>query len=171
MKYLQFFGMMTAVTLASTMAVAQSGPNNTTEYKARDNGGYYVESKSDMKTPNGTVKAGDRTVDVKVDDDGHVSKNVKSNSSHDADGLMNAKKQSSETTYKEKSDGGYKEKAVRETRDADGTNVRAEVETDVDVKSDGTREKTVERTKVTDPKGLMNRTKETTKTVNGKVVD
>lgn len=171
MKSLQFFGVMTAITLASSVAIAQnSGPNNETEYQTRDNGGYHVKSQSDMTT-NGTDKTGDHTVDVKVDDQGRVSKSVKSKSTQDPDGLMNAKKQYNETTREQKSDGGYKEKTIHKTRDADGTNIRAETETDVKVKADGTREKTVERTKVTDPKGMMNRTKETSKTVNGRVVE
>lgn len=171
MKFLQILGTMTAVAMASAAYAADPGPNNTTEYNARDNGGYHVQSKSDMKTPNGTAKMGEREVDVKVDDSGNVSKTVTSKSAQDPDGLMNEKNQTQKTTYEDKRNGGYVEKSVSEKRNADGTNVKSEVKTDVDVKSDGSREKTVERTRTTDPKGLMNKTKETQKTVNGRVVE
>lgn len=170
MRYAQFVGMMTAMTLASTMAVAES-PNNTTEYEARDNGGYHVNSKSDLTTQGGTVKTGDHTVDVKVDDDGRVTKNIKTESSQDAKGLMNEKNQTKEVEYKEKKDGGYVEKTITNQRNADGTNVKSEVKTDVEIRDDGSRETTTTRTKTTDPKGLMNKTTEKTKTVNGRVVD
>lgn len=172
MKYMELFGVMAAMTMASTPAAAQNtGPNNTTEYETRDNGGYFVESKSDMTTSGGTVKTGEHSVDVKVDDEGRVTKKATTRSSQDTEGLMNQKTQVKDMEYEEKSDGSYVEKKVIKQKDADGTNVKTKVKTDVDVKSDGTREKTVERTKVTDPKGLMNKTKETVKTVNGKVVD
>lgn len=169
-QFIAALGTVSAIALATT-AFAADGPNNTTEYKAKDNGGYSVESKSDVTTRAGTDKKGSEKVDVTVDDNGRVSKEIKSEGSADPKGLMNAKSNTHEETYKQKDNGGWKGKAVTEHKNAAGTNTKTEVETDVEVNADGTVDKTVEKTKIVDPKGLMNKQKTTTKTVNGRVVD
>lgn len=163
-------GVLTAALLMTSGAYAE-GPNNTTEYKTHDNGGYSVNSKSEMTTRSGTARVGDHQVDVRVGDDGTVTKDVKNVSKSDPDGLMNASKNVNESEYKKNPDGSYTKHDVSKHTTADGTNVKTEVKTDLEVNSDGQREKTVERTKTVDPKGLMNKTKETVKTVNGRVVD
>lgn len=162
-------GMVAALTLAGT-AYAEDGPNSKTTFEAKDNGGYEVESKADITTPAGTVKTGMHADDVDVDDDGSVSRTIETKSSTDPEGLMNKSSKSTETTYEKDREGNIDAETVTRKRDADGTNVTTEVETDVSVDEDGNAKKTTEKTKTVDPKGLMNKRTTTTKTVNGKVV-
>ncbi len=168
--FLSVLATTTAIALASTAAFATDGPKSSTEYKAKDNGGYEVKAESKVTTPAGTDKKGMNKVDVDVSDEGKVSKDAKTENSSDPKGLMNAKSNTQKSMYKEKADGGYKAEAMQEHKDADGTNMSTKVETEVNVKDNGAVDKVVETTKTTDPKGLMNKKTMTTKTVNGKVV-
>lgn len=162
---------VSAIALCSGAAFAADGPENSTKYEAKDNGGYSVESKSELTTKAGTDKSGKHSVDVDVSDEGKVSKDIENKSSTDPEGLMNAKSTTKSSTYDDKDNGGYEAKDVSKHKDADGTNVTTKVETDVDVDDNGAVDKTVTKTKVVDPKGLMNKEKSVVKTVNGKIVD
>ena len=62
-----------------------------------------------------------------------------------------------------KDNGGYEAKISSESKDANGTVHSAKVSEDYDVDSDGLGSRTTEKTSVTDPKGLMNKSKDTSK--------
>ena len=107
-----------------------------------------------------------------MDSKGNVDKSVKMTATSDPKGMGNAKKDQSQTDIEEKSNGGYKQTTVRKHNEANGTNVYYKTVTDVDVDKDGNVTSTSTSEKVTDPKGLWNETKSTSKTksYNGKVV-
>ena len=165
-KTLQLLAAVSMIALTSS-AFAQ---DNKTTYKEKDNGGYKVESKSDLTTHAGTDKTGSHKVDVDVSDDGSVTKTVKNKSSADAEGLMNSRGTVNETITKHKADGTAKINSVKEKYNAAGTNLKTEVETQVKYDANGNRKVITDTTKIVDPKGLMNKSETTTRTVNGKVV-
>jgi hypothetical protein len=78
---------------------------------------------------------------------------------------------SNETEYETKKNGGYEVESTSEVTTPNGTDKSASHKVDVEVDDHGNVKKTVEHTKTVDPKGLMNKTSTTTKTVNGKVVE
>lgn len=174
MKYiLTFLAAFFALGLTTAHAEDAKGPNNKTEYTTKDNGGYKVESKSKLTTEAGTDKSGSRTVDVDIDDDGSISKTVKSESVSDPEGLMNKVTSEAKTKIKEDEDGDTMMKETSDKTDADGTNVKTKTESDTKVDANGNIRATVETKKIVDPKGLLNKeeTTTTTKTVNGRIVE
>lgn len=76
-------------------------------------------------------------------------------------------------SVKKDTDGNVKESYEKTKIDAAGTKTESKVDAQVDVDKSGNVEKTVKTEEVTDPKGLMNKTKVTTKEVtknhNGKI--
>lgn len=165
-KTLQLLAAVSMIALTSS-AFAQ---DNKTTYKEKDNGGYKVESKSDLTTHAGTDKTGSHKVDVDVSNDGSVTKTVKNKSSADAKGLMNSRGTVNETTTERNADGTAKTTSTHEKYNAAGTNVKTEKETEVKYDAHGNRKVITDTTKTVDPKGLMNKSETTTRTVNGKVV-
>ena len=165
-KTLQLLAAVSMIALTSS-AFAQ---DNKTTYEEKDNGGYKVESKSELTTANDTDKKGSHKVDVDVDNDGSVSKTVKTESKTDPKGLMNGRGSVNKTETEHNADGTAKTKAVSEKYNANGTNVKTEQETEVKYDANGNKKVVVETTKKVDPKGLMNSSETTTRTVNGKVV-
>lgn len=139
----------------------------------KDDGGYESTRTSERTSKAGTKQTSKSTVDVDVDSDGKVEKSVNSKVVTDPKGLMNKKKNESETNIEEKKNGGYKQVTTRNHVDADGTNTTYETTTDVDIDSKGNVTTTAETKKTVDPEGLMNKTTttSTTKSVNGKVVE
>lgn len=165
-KTLQLLAAVSMIALTST-AFAQ---DNKTTYKEKDNGGYKVESKSELTTNAGTDKAGSHKVDVDISDDGSVSKTVKSKSTTDAEGLMNGRGVVKTSETEKNADGTAKVKNTKESYNSAGTNTKTEQETEVKYDANGNKKTIVETTKTVDPKGLLNKSETTTRTVNGKVV-
>jgi len=165
-KTLQLLAAVSMIALTSS-AFAQ---DNKTTYKEKDNGGYKVESKSDITTHAGTDKKGTHKVDVDISDDGDVSKTVENKSKTDPKGLMNGRGVVKSTEAEHNADGTAKIKATTEKYNHAGTNVKTEQETEVKYDANGNKKVIVETTKKVDPKGLMNSSETTTRTVNGKVV-
>jgi len=157
---------VSAIALASATGAYAASPENKTTYEAKDNGGYEVKSSSKVETNAGTEKTGERNVDVDVKDNGAKSKKVTTKSATDPKGLMNGKEDKSETKMEQDVDGSSKTVKSDSHMDANGTDVKTEVETKVDANGNVI----TETEKSVDPKGLMNKTTTTTKTVNGKVV-
>jgi len=62
-----------------------------------------------------------------------------------------------------KDNGGYEATLSSENKNADGTAHTAKVTEDVDINDDGTGSRTTEKVTTTDPKGLMNKSKNTAK--------
>lgn len=145
-------------------------PSSKTTYEAKDNGGYKVKAKSEVTTPAGTDKAGANMVDVSVDDDGSVQKTIETKAKTDAKGLMNEKEKLNKTITTQKANGGYKVKSIKENVNAAGTNLKTEAKTNVSVDANGNTKTETETTKIVDPKGLMNKTESTVKTINGQIV-
>ncbi|MBY0406565.1 MAG: hypothetical protein K2Q01_02645 [Rickettsiales bacterium] len=71
----------------------------------------------------------------------------------------------SKVTIEKDDDGEYKETAKTSHTDTAGTKTTSERKVEVDVSDDGSVEKTVKTKQVTDPKGLMNKDTEKSKTV------
>lgn len=166
-----------AATAAVSLAVSAHAASESAEVKSKmeykRDGGYEASRSSEQTTPSGTDISSESKVDVDVDSDGLVSKTIKSESKTDPKGFGNRKVDNSKTVFEEKDRGGYKQTTVRTHKDADGTNVKFETITDVDVDSAGNVTTSAKTEKTVDPKGLFN-SKTTTskvKTVNGKVVD
>lgn len=165
---------LTALSTVSFLALATSAfatdpVKSSTDYKEKANGGYEVESKTKLTTPNGTDKTGSHKVDVEVNDNGTVDRDVKTERSSDPEGLMNGTKDTHKVSTEHDEDGTAVKKEVKEHVDHDGTNTKVEVEQKNRVNANGTVDHIVETTKKFDPKGLMNSSETTTKTINGKV--
>ena len=143
------------------------------KFNAKENGGYESQGSSSHTTAAGTVKTSDRDIDVDVDADGNVSKTVKTESVSDAKGLMNKQKSTNEVTTEKNADGSYKKEAVSTHSDADGTNIKTETDSKVDMDAHGNALTTTTVKKTVDPKGLMNATTETAKIKmkNGVVIE
>jgi hypothetical protein len=79
-----------------------------------------------------------------------------------------------ETKMERKDDGGYKAETTSKSEDSAGTASKSEKKVELDVDSKGNTEKTVTTEDSTDPKGLFNKkkttTKDTVKHKNGKTV-
>ena len=69
----------------------------------------------------------------------------------------------SETKVEKDEKGNYEAKTKTSATDTAGTTTKMEKEVDVEVNADGTTDTTVKTEEVTDPKGLMNKTKVVTK--------
>lgn len=80
-------------------------------------------------------------------------------SAHATDASAEAK---SDIEYKD--NGGYEAKISSESKDANGTVKTVKATEDYDVDSDGLGSRTTEKTAVTDPEGLFNKSKNTSKT-------
>ena len=162
-----------AVGLAGASYAADESAQVKSKVEYKKDGGYTATRSAERTTPGGTTNSAESKVDVDVDSKGHVDKTVKSESTTDPKGLLNKKKDTSETNIEEKDRGGFKQTTTRKHTDAEGTNTTYKTVTDVDVDSNGnvTTKATTEKT--VDPKGLMNsKTSSTkTKTVNGNVVE
>lgn len=174
MKHSLFTALAATAAISLTSAAFAADPSaemkSNTTYKK--NGGYETKASSDQVTASGTAKSAETSVDVDVDSKGNVDKSVKMTATNDPKGLMNAKKDQSQTQIEEKTNGGYKQTTVRKHTEANGTNVYYKTVTDVDVDANGNVSSTTTSEKVTDPKGLWNETKtqSKTKSYNGKVV-
>lgn len=86
--------------LAATFIVASGSAyatSNKTEYEEKENGGYKVESSSEVTNSNGTDKSATHKVDVDVDDKGNVEKTVEHKTKVDPKGLMNSTTTKSKT--------------------------------------------------------------------------
>ncbi len=161
-----------AVGLAASAIAADPSAEMKSQTSYKKNGGYETTSSSDQVTAAGTSKSSETKVNVDVDSHGNVDKSVKMTATNDPKGTMNAQKDQSQTEIAEKSNGGYTQTTVRQHKEASGTNIYYKTVTDVDVDKDGNVTSTSTSEKVTDPKGLWNETKTTSKTkaYNGKVV-
>lgn len=169
----KFLSLLAASTiLGAAPAAFAIDVNVKTDFDSKENGGYTSSESSSSTTAHGTVKATDRKVDVDVDDDGTVSKTIKSKVTTDADGLMN--KQQNNTTVKSKydKDGNLERTTTSKHTDADGTDVSSEADTETSVDANGNTHTTTTIEKKTDPKGLFNSSKSTSKVEmkNGVVV-
>lgn len=166
-----------AITAATALPCATFAADETSESKAKveyeTDGGYESSRSSEHTTPSGTTHSSESTVDVDVDSAGRVDKTVKTETVTDPKGLMNRKKDVSETEIEEKAYGGYKQTTTRKHKDAAGTDTTFKTVTDVDVDSTGNVTTTATTEKTVDPKGLFNKTttESKTKTVNGRVVE
>lgn len=159
--------------LATSAFAANEAAENKSSVEYKKDGGYEAKAASEKVNAAGTKTATESKVDVDVKNDGRVSKTTKTETTTDAKGLMNEKKDVQKTKLEEKKDGGYKETATSTHTDAEGTNVKAKATTEVDVNAAGDVTKTQKVEKTVDPKGLMNKetTTTTTKEVNGNVVE
>ncbi len=166
------FGILTAVALIGFGAQAYAADYNS-DTQSKSNGGYESNSSSETVTPSGEERSSESTVDVNVDSKGRMEKTIKSQSTRDPKGLMNKRKNTSETQIEEKARGGYKQTTTRKAMDANGTNTTYKTVTNVDVDVDGNVTSTVTTDKVVDPKGLLNEKTTTTKTksYNGREVE
>lgn len=160
-----------AVSLASSAYAEEAQVKSKVEYKK--DGGYESSRTMEQTTPSGTAVTSDSKVDVSVDSKGRVDKTVKTEAGSDAKGLMNRKKDKSETHIEEKARGGYKQTTTRVHADANGTDTTYKTTTDVDVDDSGNVTTTATTEKTVDPKGLLNEKTSTSKvkTVNGRVVE
>ncbi len=163
----------TMLTMGTGAFAADESAKSTSKVDYKKNGGYESTRSSEQTTSDGTAHSSENKVDVDVDSKGNIDKTVKSTSSTDPKGMMNKKKDTSETEIEEKSNGGYKQTTTRNQTDADGTDITYKTTTNVDVDDKGNVVTTATTEKTVDPKGLMNKTKTTskTKTVNGQVVE
>ena len=162
-----------AMGLATSAYAADESAQAKSKVEYKKNGGYESTRSADHTTAGGTTHTSESNVSVDVDSQGRIDKEVKSESVTDPKGLMNKKKDTSETEIEEKARGGYKQTTTRKHTDAEGTNTTYKTVTDVDVDADGNVTSTATTEKTVDPKGLMNETtsKSKTKTVNGQVVE
>ena len=158
---------LTVLTAVSAIALGSAAyaadPQNTTEYSAKDNGGYAVKSTSKSTDAAGTEKTGQRKVDVSVKKNGAKKKTVTTKSSTDPKGLMNSKDNEAKSSTEVKADGSAEAVKSESHEDAAGTNVSTEAKTDVDANGNVV----TETKKTVDPKGLMNSKTIKSKTVNG----
>ena len=159
-------GAVSAIALMSANVAHAGAPENKTTYEAKDNGGYEVKSKSKAVNAAGTERTGERKVDVEIDDNGSKSKTVTTKSAVDAEGLMNGKEDKAETKMEMNADGSSKTVKSNSHSNFNGTDTSTEVETKVDANGNVI----TETEKTVDPKGLLNKSTTTTKTINGKVV-
>lgn len=88
-----------------------------------------------------------------------VERTVKTERSNDPDGLGNKTWSKDTVKAKMKIDGEGSESATHKSVDAAGTAHTVDESINRDVKADGSVETTTEKKIVTDPKGLMNKTK------------
>lgn len=161
-----------AVGLASSAFAADESAQVKSKVDYKKNGGYEATRSSEHTTGN-TTHATESKVDLSVDSDGKAEKTIKAESSTDPKGLMNKKKDTSETKIEEKERGGYKQTTTRKHSDKDGTSTTVKATTDTNVDKDGNVKTTAETEKTVDPKGLLNETttKTKVKAENGKVVE
>jgi len=172
-KILLALAATTAIGLTANAYAADSTAQADTKVDYKKNGGYDASSTAEQTNADGTKKVAKKSADVNVDSKGNLDETVKSETSSDAKGLMNAKKDTAKTTYKDKSNGGYKKTTTKAHVDHAGTDTKTENSTDVDVDSNGKTTEVDKTTNTTDPKGLMNKTSTTTKVkkVDGQVVE
>lgn len=163
----------TMLTMGAAAFAADEVAKGETKVEYKDDGGYKSTQSSEHVNADGTKTSSEAKVDVDVDKDGQVEKTVKTESTTDPKGLLNAKKDTSKAEVEEKDRGGYKQTVTREHKDSDGTNVKEKSTTDVSVDREGNVTETTKNEKVVDPKGLMNKEKSVSKTksVNGRVVE
>lgn len=156
--------------LAISAYAEEASEKSNTKY--HDNGGYETTSSSQKTNAAGTTSSTNSSVNVDVDSKGNVSREAKSETTTDPEGLMNKKTDNAESEIEEKPRGGYKQTTTRSHKDADGTNVYFKTVTDVDVDSSGNVTTTAKTEKTVDPKGFFNKTTSTstTKSVNGRIV-
>jgi hypothetical protein len=173
MKNLYTILAATAALSTATVAYADEEAQVKSTVEMKDNGGYESNVKSEEVTSAGTAKSTEKQVDIDVNSNGLVDKNIKIVKKNDPKGLMNGKKDVSETEIEEKEYGGYKQTTTRKITDANGTNTFYKTITDVSVDTNGNVTSTATTEKTTDPKGWFNKTtvKSTEKTVNGKVIE
>jgi len=162
-----------AIGLAGGAYAADESANVKSKVDYKKDGGYTAERSSEQKTPGGTKTTSETKVDVDVDSQGRIDKEVKAETTTDPKGLLNKTKDVSKTDIEEKERGGYKQTTTTKHTNADGTNVTYKTVTDVDVDANGNVTTTAKTEKTVDPKGLMNAetTSSTTKSVNGQVVE
>lgn len=162
-----------AMGLATSAYAADESAQVKSKVDYKKDGGYESNRTAEKTTANGTAVKSESNVDVDVDTKGRVDKTVKVENSTDPKGLMNAKKDKSETHIEDKARGGYKQTTVRTSTDASGTDVTYKTTTDVDVDASGNVTTTATTEKTVDPKGLLNEKSSSTKvkSVNGKVVE
>ncbi|MDE3060518.1 MAG: hypothetical protein KGJ06_05855, partial [Pseudomonadota bacterium] len=167
------FVLISAVMLTATAALADESATSESKTEYKNNGGYESTSSSEETTPEGTSKTSKTTVDVDVDRNGLASKDIKTKTTTDPEGLFNKKTSSSEDRTKQKANGGYTRTTTHEKTDAAGTNISSKTKTDVDVDAGGNTVATTKSQQTVDPKGLMNKhtTTSETKSVNGTVVE
>lgn len=163
----------TAIGLASHAYAANESAEVKSNVEYKKDGGYEAKRSMEHTLTDGTKVSADSKVDVDVDSNGRVEKTAESESVSDPKGLMNAKKDESETTVKEKARGGYKKTTTKKSHDAAGADVDRKTTTDVDVDANGNVTSTTTVEKSVDPKGLMNAktTSSKVKAVNGTVVE
>lgn len=174
MKHLIVIAAATAaIGFTSSAYAAEEAAQVKSKIEYKKDGGYEASRTSEQTTARGTELSSERNVNVGVDSKGRIDKTVKSESSSDPKGLMNKKKDVSESKIEEKDRGGYKQVTTRKHRDAEGTDTTYKTTTDVDVDARGNVATTATTEKVTDPKGLLNEktTSSKVKTVNGRVVE
>jgi len=160
---------LAAVLTAGTAFAEGTETSVKTDYKK--NGGYEKTATTSTTTAGGTAVKSENSTDVDVDSNGKVTKTIKDEKVTDPDGMMNEKRNTTETKVKEK-DRGYERTTKSSNTDAEGTSVSTEAKQNVKVDAQGNVIETIKTEKSVDPKGLMNKsTSETeTKKVNGQVV-
>lgn len=162
-----------AVGLASSAFAANATAENKSSVEYKKNGGYEATATSEHTTAKGTAHEASEKVDVDVDSKGLRKETVKADSSTDPKGLLNAKKDTTKASYKDKDNGGYKQTKTDRHSDAAGTDTKVETTTDVDVDANNNATAVVKTEKTVDPKGLLNKktTTNKAKAVNGVVVE
>lgn len=158
MKNLYTILAATAAFTTATMAHADEDAQVKSTVEMKDNGGYESNVKTEETSNNGTTKTSDKQVEVDVNSNGLVDKKTKIVDKIDPKGLMNSKKDTSETEIEGKEHGGYKQTTSRKIKDANGTNTTYKTVTDVDVDVNGNVTSKATTEKTVDPKGLMNST-------------
>ena len=170
---IKFFALL-ATTAAMSLAVSAYAEDTSEKTKTKlSANGYETTRSAEKTTAAGTTNSTQDTVSESVDSNGLVKRKVKSTNSSDPSGLLNKKADNAESQVEEKPRGGFKQTTTRSHTDAEGTNISYKTVTDVDVDTSGNVTTTATTEKTVDPKGLMNETtsKDTTKSVNGTVVE
>lgn len=160
-----------AVTLATSAFAAEEKANTKVEYK--NNGGYEATRSVENTSANGTTVSSKSKVDVDVDAKGNVTRSIDTSTATDPKGMLNQKVDNGNTTFEEKSNGGYKQTTQRTHTDQQGTDITLKTVTDVDIDKKGNVITTAKTEKTVDPSGLFNSSTETStsRSVNGVVVE
>jgi hypothetical protein len=128
-----------------------------TTVKRQDNGSYKTETVAESKDAAGTNRVSEFDKNVKVGSGGERTITTISKTETDPKGLGNKSYSESKTKSEADARGNYTGKIDTDSVDAAGTKHRLTVEEKTKMNDDGSAKTTVNSKRVTDPKGMMNK--------------
>lgn len=159
--------------LVATAAIAEDSPkyHSETDVSVKPDGQYEATSTTERTAPNGTKMKTESTESLDKTLTGKAKLTSKVETTQDPKGLGNKQTADAKVTVKADDKGNSEKTVSSHSVDAAGTTHKKTVDTEVDAKSDGSKEITTTSKVVTDPKGLGNKTVQKSETVTMKHPD